>query len=509
MISAFGVEHGSEFAKRDNRKSGKDASGAAIAAGGGTVATVGLAGGGIPGVRAKGIMADVKSASGRRAKVAGAARAYRGGEFGYRHNAHHTFKTFGLGSEAPKNANRAQSFSHGDMLGRGAAEDKIIRHLKVGRRVSNVALVGGAAAATYGANRARGQKVAKAEKGTQRLHGALLGAGGTVAATSIGGEKILRRQGGKWASQEASSLKAAQKIIPNMKPNLSNNAATKNPKVLAGKSKAQAEAAGRLRGEAVQARYFSRVYGEMGNYARKVRNPALATAAVGAGGLLLARKKIEKAQDRAHQALQEVVKAQGNAGYVSKSLPAIVVRNAKDIIVPASVGSAGIGAATVSGHRKKEGQGKPGSHDDAKRAGAYGVAAGASSAAGHAAYRMAGLRVRAKGVAAERTLPEGMSRSQRTKIERDHRKSFGLAQGDKAGAKKKPGYFRTYPKELPGWKYKRALGAISGRREHVIGAAASALPVAAVVAHSRRKNQSLSKSAFGIVTDVSSRKRDR
>ena len=178
---------------------------------------------------------------------------------------------------------------------------------------------------------------------------------------------------------------------------------------------------------------------------------------------------------------------------VSKAGAGLLTRNSKDIVLPASIGTAGMGAAAASGHHTAKGKSE---HADAKRAAGYSAAAGAASVAGHTAYRAAGLTIRAKGVKAERTLPEGMSRSQRTKIERDHRKKFGLSQGDKAGMKKNPAYFRTYPKELPGWKYKRALGAISGRREHGLGAVASAVPVAAVVAHSRKRD--VAKSAFGV-----------
>jgi hypothetical protein len=140
--------------------------------------------------------------------------------------------------------------------------------------------------------------VQKAQRDTEKYHGALLGAGGTAAGLSVSGEKILGHQGRKWANRAGQSIDESAKIVPNMGgrrgpiARVSDNEVVRShKKVLAGKSKKQAEAAGRFRGDATQAKYFAGVYHKTAGYARKIRNPALATAAVGGGGLLLARKK--------------------------------------------------------------------------------------------------------------------------------------------------------------------------------------------------------------------------
>lgn len=123
-----------------------------------------------------------------------------------------------------------------------------------------------------------------------------------------------------------------------------------------------------------------------------------------------------------------------------------------DIVVPALAGGGATGAGAVADRRRGRGSGR----------GAGGAAAG--GVAGEAAWRATGLSLRNRGHQLERTLPEGMSRSRRTKLTDDHRKKFGIGHGDKAGIARTPAYARTYPKELPGWQYKRAVGQMSGRR---------------------------------------------
>ena len=245
-----------------------------------------------------------------------ATRAYRGGEFGYRTNAHHTFKTFGLGGERGDDT-RAGHFKHGVKAGKIKSENKIIPHLKVARRLSNVALLGGAGLTAYGVHRAKSRPVAKADSNRRRREysGAALGVGGTVAAGSVGGARVLEHQGRRWSGRAARDLDAAHRIVPNMGGHLVNphpdrvknrrvpdiaparsNTRVQNDKgILSGKSKAQAHAAGRLRGSAAQARYFAGTYGGVAHVARKVRNPALALAGAGGGGLLMSRRKVNKA----------------------------------------------------------------------------------------------------------------------------------------------------------------------------------------------------------------------
>jgi hypothetical protein len=292
-------------------KKDRSASNAAIVGAGATTAGAGLVGGGAPGFKSNSsTIANVRQGSW--AKRTGAALSSgRGGIFGYRTDAH---KGFLQRQQADEKAHGGTTTSRVNMYHRGvgsgkiAPEEKIIRHMKAGKKASAVALVGGTAAAVYGAKR---DKVRKAQRDTEKYHGTLLGVGGTAAVGSIGGSRILEAQGRKWSKQSAVHLDEAKKIIPNVgghevatnqklisnkrvpsvRPEKGHAAVANNKRALAGKSKVQAEAAGRLRGAADQASYFSHVYGKTASMARKVRNPALATAAAGATGLALSRKK--------------------------------------------------------------------------------------------------------------------------------------------------------------------------------------------------------------------------
>jgi len=286
-------------------------SGAAIAGAGGTTAAAGLAGGGIPGVKSKAIMADVKDASNRRGKAKAATNAYRGGEFGYRHNAHHTFNVFGINPELKDDTTKSH-YKHGFDVGRKAGEAKIIPHLQVARRASNAALVGGAGLTAYGVHRATKKEPVKKRDNDRQLKGAsgaALGVGGTVAAGSVGTARVLERQGRKWSKQAVGNLEDARKIAPNAGGHVVNPLPdkVKNKRVpdigaekgstlvgntgLAGKTAAEAHEVGRLRGEHGQARYFAATYGGAAKLARKARNPALAVAGLGGGGLAVAHHK--------------------------------------------------------------------------------------------------------------------------------------------------------------------------------------------------------------------------
>lgn len=289
-----------ELSKREPRRGRRDASGAAIAGAGGVTATAGLVGGGIPGFRSDSdTIANVRQGPWRQ-RTGAALSSGRGGIFGYRTDAHQgALNRFE--AERAKHAGVETSRSNMFLRGRGNGKIKpevdIIRHLKRGRRASHVALVGGAGITVFGAHRTQRAGVSKSTRDTERYHGALLGTGATAAAASIGGERALRYQGRKWSAREAGSRAAAAKIIPNMKPEVSDGEVTRNKRILAGKSKLQAEAAGMHRGAAAQERYFASVYNGSAKIARRVRSPALATAAVGGGGLLLARRRDVKKID--------------------------------------------------------------------------------------------------------------------------------------------------------------------------------------------------------------------
>jgi hypothetical protein len=282
------------FEINKRRDKNHDATGSALAGAGSVTAATGLVGGGIPGFKSDSdTIKNLRQGSWKQ-RTGAAMSSGRGGVFGYRVDAHQGAKDRFENDEKyfrDKPAGRTDSFMRGRTAGKIKPEADIIRHLKLGRRLSNAALVGGVAATAAGVKHAENKKVSKSEDDVKRYHGALLGAGGTASVISIGGEKILRRQGKKWSDREAGSLRDAAKIVPNLKPHMSDNEARSNAKTFAGKSKAKAEEAGRLRGAAAQERYFAHVYNHTAKMAHRARYPALAAAAVGAGGLLAASKK--------------------------------------------------------------------------------------------------------------------------------------------------------------------------------------------------------------------------
>ncbi|HEU0069048.1 MAG TPA: hypothetical protein VFQ26_07290, partial [Nitrospiraceae bacterium] len=307
MTSYWGVEHG-EVSKKEK----KDYSGAAVGAGG-TVGTVGLVGGGLPGTKAKGTLADVKNATTRGSKARSGLRAYQAGEFGYRHNAHHTYKTFGLGGDSPKDNTRAAHYWQGEKAGKVASEDKIIRHLKMGHRASNVALVGGAALAGAGAyqHHKRKQGVAKAAKKKDHFGAnAAIGGGAATAVTGGGLARTLEHQGRKWSKDAAHSYQEAAKVnpklggydtdtsnyrVPDIKPHKgTRDVIREGNEIFAGKSRTHAEAAGRLRGAGAQQRYFAKTYAGAGKIARKVGYAGAAVGAAGLGAKYLSDKKVKK-----------------------------------------------------------------------------------------------------------------------------------------------------------------------------------------------------------------------
>lgn len=289
----------SEVAKRDAKKS--DHSGAMVGTGG-TAATVGLVGGGIPGTHASRNLGDVRNAPSRGSQARNMGRAYGAGEFGYRTNAHHTYKTFGLHSDLPKNATKQQAFRHGEKLGGITAEDKIIRHLKIGRRASNVALVGGTAlagAGLYQHHKNKPKTVAKAAKKDTYGADVATSAGATTAVLAGGLSHTLDTQGRQWSKKAAGNFKQAHSMNPKMgsfsykaknktrvphpQPDkLTDTIAGDHADVFRGKTRAHAEAAGRLHGEANQARYFAKTYGK---FAKVTRGVGLAGAGVAAAGL--------------------------------------------------------------------------------------------------------------------------------------------------------------------------------------------------------------------------------
>lgn len=293
--------------KQDRRK----AQGGAIAGAGGTAAGIGLVGGGIPGFKSNSSTIGNIKQGGWAKRTGAAASSLRGGIFGYRTDAHKGFLRRQVADEKShggKPTTRVNHYHRGVGSGKIGPEEEIIRHMKLGRKASTAALVGGSAAAAYGVHRSK-EPVKKAQHRSDSYNAGLAAGGATAAGAGYGGAKLFERQGKKWAGRAATHLDQAEKIVPNLgghkvttsprfapnprvpnaRPKKSHAAVTNDKKVLAGKSKVQAEAAGKLRGIADQESYFSGVYGKTAKLARKVPRVGLTVAGVGAGGLLASR----------------------------------------------------------------------------------------------------------------------------------------------------------------------------------------------------------------------------
>jgi hypothetical protein len=301
------------MASQERRKAGN---GALIGAGG-TAAGAGLIGGGIPGFKSDSAELKNLKTGNFRHRAGSLLSSGRGGVFGYRADAHQGFLNDQLKDEAAhggKPTTRQNHYWRGVGSGKIKPEQEIIRHMKTGKKVSGLALAGGTAAAAYGAHRST-QKVHKAQKphsDATTASTALLAGGSTAAGGSYGAARVLEHQGRKWNRRAEGSYAEAAKLVPRMKgskthfdPRLTANHRVgrvspirSNDKIgneantfLTGKSKVQAEAAGRIRGRAAQEGYFGHVYGKTARMARKVPKPALALAAVGAGGVALSTRK--------------------------------------------------------------------------------------------------------------------------------------------------------------------------------------------------------------------------
>lgn len=268
------------------------AAGAAVTSAGATTAGLGLVGGGVPGFKSDSdTIKNVRHGSWRQ-RTGAAFSSGRGGVFGYRADAHQGFLNRQLADEkghGGKPTSRVNHYLRGQGTGKIKPEVDIIRDMKRGRAASTVALAGGAAATAYGRHLSK-TPVKKSQRDVDAYHGALLGGGSAGAGVAYGAQRTLNAQSNKWSARSAAKRDEAAKIIPKLRDK-SGAEVGNNPRLLAGKSKVQAEAAGRLRGDATQAQYFSRVYRNSARMARSGRNTALGVAAVGGGGLLLSHKK--------------------------------------------------------------------------------------------------------------------------------------------------------------------------------------------------------------------------
>jgi hypothetical protein len=275
--------------------------GTAMASGGGVLAATGLAGGGIPGTRPD--PDSIKAWKGSKgASRMNVMRAAPGGIFGYREQAHKQYNAKNAADQAHYARKTPTSklkvgdvYARGKETGKIPVEEKIIRHLKVGRKASYGALAAGSALAATGAHLARrDQRVKKYDREkTDRAGSVMLGGGLAAAGVSQGAASVLGGQTKKWTAAEGRSYRDASAIIPNLRGKRNSDVLgdasrgiKADPKLLKGKSRRQVFDAAKHRGAAQQAKYFSRVYGNHAKAFRVARYPSLALA--GAGGALLA-----------------------------------------------------------------------------------------------------------------------------------------------------------------------------------------------------------------------------
>lgn len=140
------------------------------------------------------------------------------------------------------------------------------------------------------------------------------------------------------------------------------------------------------------------------------------------------------------------------------------------------------------------------------------IEAGAAAAGGQAVFRATGFGLKWHGNAARnntlsaqpgpggkprlvRGIPNGMSEKKYWEIIERHERKHGIVNYGPKGSwahttaqASTPSYSRQYPKELPGWRQKRVLGHLSGRRGMAIETAMTVLPAAAVY-NSRRQDR--------------------
>lgn len=318
--------------RKDDRK--------AVATGVGTTAMgVGLIGGGIPGAKPKSKAIWGPESSKIRDMPKNVIQGGKGGIFGFRENAH---KLLLEGYEHGKKVNTHDTDVAGHFLrgaGNGAieSEKKVIGHMKRGKKISNRALIGGAALTAYGATRKpglvpRNDQVKKAnrikfETDDPRRNAIAMTAGGAAGtAGALGAGQVLAHQNRAWSRRAVESYKRAGQVTPDQIPHQKGQPKPHQPKAapelgehtvsrkgglhrvepkMSGKdfiergqhhvahwSKEKIEEVGMHRGAAQKQRYFARLYGTHAKLANRYVAPGAAlVGAVGAKNLYSQRKK--------------------------------------------------------------------------------------------------------------------------------------------------------------------------------------------------------------------------
>ena len=276
MSDPFGIY------KADKKKDSP--SGATIAGAGATTAGVGYLAGGRPrgepdlnGVNFTEKPKNTRQLVGDKVKVA---RSFApGGILGFRTKVHegglYQFRQNATKDKWDGPAKTAvQAFKQGRNTGKIAPEEKVIRHMRGGRKAAHAALAGGAGAALYGAGKHRSE-VKKADSQTKK--DALVGAGTAGAGISGTGGALLSSQRRKWSKTASKHVDAAGKLAPTtagrrtgrisgrrtMDPSVTDGAIVRN-KLLDGLPTDVARKVGEHRGAAAQARHFAHVYGNTG-----------------------------------------------------------------------------------------------------------------------------------------------------------------------------------------------------------------------------------------------------
>lgn len=297
-ISAFGVEHGVTLAK-SSKKDKQESAYSAMKTSGAGLAGLGLIGGGIPGYKSNySTIKDMRS--GDLSQRAGAAMSsLRGGIFGYRTDAHKKFSDKLKSEHQPlDNETKGQAYRSSHQLGKLKAEKAVIPQMKKGRLISHAAL-GTGLATMYGAKKYREKnKIRKSDKDFNRYNGALLGGGATAYAGASIADKVLRGQSKKWNevargnSKRAQNLSTERRLVNTIKPDDQDFGRPDNKSYFfEDKPKANAKKAGKLMGEATQAKYFSNTYRTNAKVFRSLKAPAAAVAAIGGSQLYLKHRK--------------------------------------------------------------------------------------------------------------------------------------------------------------------------------------------------------------------------
>lgn len=316
--------------RKDDRK--------AVATGvGATAAGAGLVGGGIPGMRPRSQAYYSNKGGPLKDKPKQLAAAGKGGIFGYRQHAHENeIKRIQEHTPGWHDNAEMRHFMNARGAGEIASEKKIVRHMKMGRKLSHGALVGGAGLMVYGSQR-KPKLVPREDRITKRLQvtsndphrdATALAAGGAVGTVgSLGAAHGLKRQGLKWNERTKAALREAEKNVPgtgefksrkvagragvpDTKPTHSGEGIGWGPeRFFSGRTESEVKAAGKARGAASKNRYFARVYGTNAHVLRRYVAPTAAVASAAGGVSLYRQHKAGKPVRKSLVEMREVEKS--------------------------------------------------------------------------------------------------------------------------------------------------------------------------------------------------------